>query len=111
MVIKQGDVVKVCFNPQLGHEQAGFRPAVVVNNRLLNQDKIVLAFLCPVTHTDRHNPFHYKLDGYDFVDGFVMCDQIKAMDLTAREYRLAGHLREQDISQIVERVEMLIEKE
>ena len=77
--LRQGDVVKVSFSPQVGHEQAGYRPAVVVSNRLLN-DRISLAFMCPVTHTDKNNPFHYELTGYSFVNGFVLCDQLRSMD-------------------------------
>ena len=108
--VKQGDVLKVDFNPQKGHEQAGYRPAVVISNRLLN-NRVTLAILCPVTHTERNNPFHYKLEGYEFVDGFVMCDQSKTFDLSARDYIVIGHLNNDDIIQVLERVEMLIEKE
>ena len=108
--IKQGDVLKISFEPQKGHEQAGYRPAVVVSNRLMN-NRVSIAFLCPVTHTDRHNPFHYELNGYPFVDGFVMCDQLKTMDVLARECKIIGHLSESDIIEIIRRIEMLIEKE
>ncbi|MBR1743300.1 MAG: hypothetical protein IJ733_15800 [Lachnospiraceae bacterium] len=51
---------------------------VKISNRLLN-DRLTLAFLCPVTHTRRNNPFHYELTEYDFIDGFVMCNQLKTM--------------------------------
>lgn len=109
-MVRQGDILKISFNPQKGHEQAGFRPAVVISNRLMNE-RSMLAFLCPVTHTDRHNPFHYELQGYSFVDGFVMCDQLKVMDLSARKYHIEGHLKDEDIEAIILRIEMLIEKE
>jgi mRNA interferase MazF len=29
---KQGDIVKINFDPQAGHEQAGMRPAVIINS-------------------------------------------------------------------------------
>lgn len=29
-MVKQGDIIKINFNPQKGHEQSGYRPAVVV---------------------------------------------------------------------------------
>ena len=109
-MVNQGDVLKISFDPQKGHEQAGFRPAVVVSNKLLNS-KLTLALLCPVTHTRRNNPFHYMLSDYDFIDGFVMCDQLKTMDLCARNYSVLGRLRDDDISAILDRIEMLIEKE
>ena len=109
-MVKQGDVLKINFNPQLGHEQAGYRPAVVVSNKLA-QGWISVVFLCPVTRRNRNNPFHHKLDGYDFVGGDVLCDQIKSMDLNARAYRKIGELREEDIEGIINKIEMLIEKE
>ena len=109
-MVRQGDVLRISFDPQKGHEQVGFRPAVVISNRLLNE-KLTLAFLCPITHTKRKNPFHYELTGYSFVDGFVMCDQLKTMDLKKRSHENIGHLSEEDIKNILDRIEMLIEKE
>ena len=28
-IVNQGDIVKINFNPKKGHEQSGYRPAVV----------------------------------------------------------------------------------
>ena len=36
-MVKQGDIIKVNFNPQAGHEQAGYRPALVISNDFFNQ--------------------------------------------------------------------------
>lgn len=108
--LKQGDVVKVSFDPQMGHEQAGYRPAVVISNRLMN-DRLSLVYMCPVTHTNRNNPFHYELKGYPFVDGYVMCDQMKSMDINSRVFTKIGSLKDADIREIISRIEMLIEKE
>ena len=108
--VKQGDVLKINFNPQKGHEQAGYRPAVVVSNRLLN-NRVSLAFLCPVTHTDRRNPFHYELTKYDFINGFVMCDQLKTMDLKERGFSVIGSLEDDDTIEILRRIEMILAKE
>ena len=37
--VKQGDIIKINFNPQSGHEQSGYRPALIrsseVDMRLL----------------------------------------------------------------------------
>ena len=108
--IKQGDVLKISFDPQLGHEQAGYRPAIVVSNRLMN-DRLSLVYMCPVTHTNRNNPFHYELKGYSFVNGFVMCDQIKSMDVKARPITRIGSVTDKDLTEILDRISMLLEKE
>ena len=36
-MVKQGAIIKVDFNPQAGHEQAGYRPALVISNDFFNQ--------------------------------------------------------------------------
>ena len=36
-MVKQGDIIKVNFNPKSGHEQAGYRSAVVISNNIFNQ--------------------------------------------------------------------------
>lgn len=37
MTLKQGSIIKVNFNPQVGHEQAGYRPGTVVSNSFFNR--------------------------------------------------------------------------
>ncbi|MDN5368536.1 type II toxin-antitoxin system PemK/MazF family toxin [Thermovirga lienii] len=44
----RGDIIWLEFNPQLGHEQAGKRPALVLSPALYN-GKIGLALICPIT--------------------------------------------------------------
>ena len=36
-MVKQGTIIKINFNPQSGHEQAGYRPAVVISNDIFNE--------------------------------------------------------------------------
>ena len=54
---RKGDFVTLSFDPQSGHEQQGRRPALVVSNDLFNKHA-GLAFVCPITNTDRSYPFH-----------------------------------------------------
>ena len=39
-MVKQGTIIKINFNPQAGHEQAGYRPAVVISNNIFNKKNI-----------------------------------------------------------------------
>jgi len=36
-MVKQGSIIKVDFDPQLGHEQKGRHPALVISNELFNK--------------------------------------------------------------------------
>ena len=83
--VKQGDIVKLSLNTTKGHEQAGYRPVLVINNASHSRASN-LTLVCPITSTDRKNPVHVRLDGF-ITTGFVMCDQIRAIDIRARDYR------------------------
>ena len=80
---RKGDFIALTFDPQSGHEQKGRRPALVVSNDLFNQ-KTGLAMVCPLTNTDRKIPFHCKVPESCVLTGFVMVDQVKSVDFTAR---------------------------
>lgn len=84
-MVKQGDIIKVNLNPQKGHEQAGHRPAVVISNDFFNA-KTNLVIVCPITNTDNKFPLHISLGGKTKTTGVVLCEHIKALDLSAREY-------------------------
>ena len=58
---KQGDLVYVNFNPVKGHEQKGFRPAIVVSNDIFNI-KTGMAILCPISTNIKNFPTHYELE-------------------------------------------------
>ena len=82
---KQGDIIKMNFNPAKGHEQKGYkRPAVVVSNASFNKFARGVALVCPITNTDRGIALHPKLDSRTVTSGVVMTDQVKALDLTER---------------------------
>jgi len=54
---KQGDFVILSFDPQAGHEQQGRRPALVISKESFNK-ATGMAMVCPITNTNRGNPFH-----------------------------------------------------
>jgi len=87
----KGDLIALTFDPQLGHEQRGRRPALVISNDLFNQ-RTGLAIVCPVTNRQRDIPFHVALPAGGEVTGFVMVEQVKAIDFRARRARLIQKL-------------------
>lgn len=65
------------FDPQVGREQKGTRPAIVVGTRLSCELQNGLVSLIPCTSTDRDLPFHPQLD-LGGKPGVAMCDQMRA---------------------------------
>ena len=83
--IRQGDIIKLNFNPQSGHEQAGYRPALIVSNDVFNQ-KTNLVIVCPISNTTNDFPLHVKLDNRTSTTGSVLCQHIKSLDIVSRGY-------------------------
>lgn len=66
------------FDPQIGREQAGLRPAIVVGTPFACQLPNQLAFVVPCTTTDRGLPFHPEVSSLDRPT-YAMCDQLKSI--------------------------------
>lgn len=82
-VPQKGDLIALTFDPQSGHEQKGRRPALVISHTLFNR-KTGLAYVCPITSTDRSIPLHVKLPESCELSGVVMADQMKSVDFVSR---------------------------
>ncbi len=80
----RGDVVWTDFDPQAGHEQAGFRPALVLSRKLFN-DRAGLAFCCPITGRQKGYPFEVPLPDNSDVYGVVLVDHLKSIDWRVRK--------------------------
>ena len=81
---EQGDIIILDFDPQKGHGQKGRRPAYVASNRDFHR-LTNLALVCPVTNSDSGYPLHVRLDGQTKTTGVIMCEQVKSLDLSARQ--------------------------
>ncbi len=109
-MVKQGDIIKVNLNPQAGHEQAGYRPAVVISNNTFNRiAKMVI--LCPITNTKNNFPLHIPLDTRTKTTGTILCEHIRAVDLEARPYNFIEKLPEDILENVINIVFAEIEKE
>ncbi|MEH1846004.1 MAG: type II toxin-antitoxin system PemK/MazF family toxin [Nostoc sp.] len=53
---KQGDIIWINFMPQIGREQAGKRPALVISPLKYNR-RVRLALVCPITTKVKGYPF------------------------------------------------------
>ncbi len=106
---KQGDVVFLDFNPIKGHEQAGFRPAIVISNNVFNQNtKMVI--ICPITSNDKEFPTHYKLEDTKDVHGSVLCEHIRSIDYEIRNLKFVEKLSDNDLISIITLLNACIEE-
>ena len=100
-MVKQGDIIKINFNPQVGHEQAGYRPAVIVSNDTFN--KVTnLVLVCPITNSIDKFPLHIKLDNRTATTGIILCEHLKSLDINTRSYKIIEKLPEDILERVVD---------
>lgn len=100
-MVNQGDIIKVNFNPQKGHEQAGYRPAVVVSNDVFNQ-KTNMTIVCPITNTNNKYPLHVPLDNRTTTTGVVLCEHVRTLDLNSRPNSFVEKLPDDLLEKVID---------
>jgi mRNA interferase MazF len=105
---RQGDIVRINFNPQTGHEQKGRRPGLIVSNETFHK-RTQMALVCPITNTESGFPAHVKLDGRTKTTGEIMCEQIKCLDIQARNARYLESVPEEILNEVIDLVCSFVE--
>jgi mRNA interferase MazF len=103
----RGHIVWLTFDPQLGVEQAGRRPALVLSPAVFN-GRSGLAILCPITRQRKGYPFELALpDGFQ-IEGSVLLDQAKSLDWRARRAEYATVAPESVVAHARELIRTLV---
>ena len=96
-----GDFIWIDFDPQVGHEQAGHRPAIVVSPRSFNA-RTSLVFTCPITSRLKGYPFEVALPPDLPVHGVVLCEHMRSMDWQARRVTYIGRAPDETLLEVRE---------
>lgn len=91
MIFNQGDIVDVDFDPTRGHEPAKVRPALVVSSFDFNR-ATSMTIVCPITSNTKPFFLHEVLPQDCVVQGCVVMEQARAIDLDARHAEYLGSL-------------------
>jgi len=102
-----GDVIWITLNPQLGHEQSGRRPAVVLSPETYN-GKTGLAILCPVTSQIKGYPFEVAIPVDLPVTGAILSDQVKSLDWRVRNAEPICTLPSETVSEVFQKLVTLL---
>ncbi len=81
---RAGEVWDVLFDPQVGREQRGLRPALVISNDEFNGLRNELHIVVPITGSDRGLPFHVRIEASTAgltKTSYLMYDQEKAQSI------------------------------
>lgn len=87
--INQGDIVKFDFSPVVGHEQANYRPGLVLSDKAFNEINNMIIVL-PITNDMDDFPGHVKLDKtiFDATTGNILCEHIRSIDPITRKTKI-----------------------
>lgn len=81
---KAGEIWNVNFDPRVGREQGGIRPALVISNDAFNAIRNDLIFVVPLTGTDRGITSHVRIEagvGGLTKTSFALCEQAKSQSV------------------------------
>lgn len=102
-----GHVIKIDMDPSTGHEQAGWRPAIVLSPSVYNH-KTNLLIAVPVTNQVKGYPFEVVLPSAMKTTGVVLSDQIKNLDWRARRAKYVENAPADLLKSIHERIFLLL---
>lgn len=100
MIFSQGDIIEMDFDPTRGHEPSKVRPALVVSSYDFNVSNS-MTIVCPITSRMRPFFLHQELPEDCCVQGSVVMEQLRAVDLEARAARLIGSLSREELDPIL----------
>jgi len=95
-----GDLIWTDFDPTMGREQAGRRPALVVSSAAFTTNT-GLAVVCPITSRVRPFPTSVVLPPGLPIAGEILTSHIRSIDTIARRIRYADAAVPSDIAQLV----------
>ncbi len=106
----RGELWDVDLNPTRGHEQAGFRPALIVSVDELNFGPSSLTIVLPVTATQRKIPLHVLIappeGGLDRPSS-ILVDQIRSVS-KSRLIRRRGQVKPATMEAVEQRLQLVL---
>jgi mRNA interferase MazF len=107
-VLGLGDLIWLNFSSQVGREQVGRRPAVVLSPRIYNENA-GLAVGCPITSKSKGYPFEVPMPSRSRIQGVILADHSKTVDWRVSEAQKAGRLPNATLEQVRETVATLLQ--
>ena len=108
-MVRQGDIIKLNFNPIKGHEQGGYRPAVIISNDFMIKITNIIC-ICPISNAFKNFPLHVALDERTKTKGYIFCDHMKTVDLNARKYSVIEELPEDILNEVLNKTISSLER-
>jgi mRNA interferase MazF len=103
----RGDIVKLDFDPTLGREQAGYRPALIITEQQFNQ-ATRLALACPITSKVKGFNLEVLLPDGLITTGVILTFQVKTIDWLERQIKYVESLPTEVMAEVTAKLQTLI---
>jgi mRNA interferase MazF len=106
----RGEVWDLSFNPTVGHEQAGARPALIISVDIFNEGPADLVVAIPITRSDRKVRWHVAVsspEGGLISDSFLQCENVRSVS-KLRLKRLRGRVSGETMQRVEDRLRILL---
>jgi mRNA interferase MazF len=103
----RGDLVWLAFDPSVGHEQAGRRPALTLSPLEYNR-RVGLGIFCPITSLRKGYPFEVALPNGSPISGVVLSDQARSLDWVARRAEFAAAAARSVTDEVLRKLDPLL---
>ena len=101
----QGDLIWIHFDPQVGREQGGHRPALVLSPARYNR-QVGLLVCVPLTTKGKGYAFEFAIS--DSPPSVALVDHIKSLDWRSRKASPKGRVTEIEFATVQARLRRLI---
>jgi mRNA interferase MazF len=102
--LERGSIIKISFDPSIGHEQSGYRPALVLSDREFH--KITgFAFCIPITSKKKDLLFEVEVKA-NKISGVLLLHGSKILDLSKRKFSFI----EKASNKVTENAQIIISK-
>jgi len=106
----RGDIWSVSFDPTLGREQSGTRPALVLSVDKFNHGPADLVVVLSITSKDKRQPIHVPVtppEGGLKLTSFVKCEDIRSVS-RQRFRQFHGIVSARIVAEVEMRVRVLL---
>jgi mRNA interferase MazF len=90
-MLDEGDLVKADLEPVRGSEQGGYRPCLVITDRVFHETRST-AIICPITTNVSPWPTKIMLPDGLPISGAVLCEQLRLVSRSDRGFKYAGRV-------------------
>lgn len=106
----RGEIWDLNFDPTVGHEQAGVRPALILSEDIFNEGPAELVVVAPLTRTRRDIRWRVPIappEGGLSTQSFIQCENVRSVS-RQRLKRLRGRVAAPTLQQVEDRLRILL---